>query len=119
MGKILLEDMEFYAFHGCYKEEQLTGNNFVVNLEIETSTLKAEKSDLIEDTINYHEVYLVIKKEMEVTSKLLEHVANRILNAVFIKFNGIKSVQVKISKMNPPLGGKIKCVSVEIKKESS
>jgi dihydroneopterin aldolase len=118
MGKIILEDMEFFAFHGCNKEEKLTGNNFIVNLEIVTNTSKAEKTDKIEDTINYQEIYRAVKQEMEVASNLLEHVANRTLNAVFRKFHGIQSGKIKISKINPPLGGKLRCVSVEIERNT-
>ena len=72
---------------------------------------QAENSDHLSDTINYQEVYQLVKKEMEINAHLLESVARRILDAVQQSFPQVKSVQVKISKINPPLGGKVKQVS--------
>jgi len=111
MGKILLEGMEFFAYHGHFKEEQIIGTKFIVDLELMFETGQAEFSDHLGDTINYQEVYLVVKKEMEINAHLLEKVARRILDAVMRSFPQVKSVQVKISKVNPPLGGKVKQVS--------
>lgn len=111
MGKILLEGMEFFAYHGHFKEEQIIGTKFIVDLEMTFETGKAEYSDHLGDTINYQEAYLVVKKEMEINAHLLESVARRILDALVHSFPQLKSVQVKISKVNPPLGGKVKQVS--------
>jgi dihydroneopterin aldolase len=111
MGKILLEGMEFFAYHGHYKEEQIIGTKFIIDLEMGFESGQAEHSDRLSDTINYQEVYQVVKKEMEINAHLLESVARRILDAVLRSFPQVKSVQVKISKINPPLGGKVKQVS--------
>jgi dihydroneopterin aldolase len=115
MALIELEDMEFYSFHGCYKEEQVAGNKFIIQLAFETNTSKAEQSDNINDTINYAQVYGIVKKEMEVKSHLIEHVGQRIITTVKNKFPQIESIRVKVSKMNPPMGGNMKCVSATIK----
>lgn len=112
MGLIHLEDMEFYAYHGCFQEEQIAGNKFIVNLTLETNTEKASSTDNIEDTLNYQIAYEITKKEMLVTSHLLEHVAGRILNSLFDRFPHLEMASVKVSKMNPPMGGQMKCVSV-------
>ena len=112
MGKIQLENMEFYSYHGCFKEEQIIGTKFVVDLEIETDTTKAEVSDHLTDTLNYQEIYHVIKKEMEQKSHLLEHVARRIIDSVQAAFPGINHIRVKVSKLNPPVGGKMQQVSM-------
>ena len=114
MSTISIEQMEFYAYHGCFKEEQIIGTRFLVDLFLETNTSKAEKSDDLGDTVNYQEVYLLVKKEMEVKSKLLEHVGRRILKAVKGRFPEIESAKIKISKMNPPMGGKMKSVSLSM-----
>ena len=106
--------MRFYAHHGCFEEERAIGTNFLVDLQIETDTRKAEVSDSISDTVNYLEVYQVVKREMETASHLLENVAHRIGNAVLSQFSDIKSVVVKVSKLNPPLGGQMESVSVEV-----
>jgi 7,8-dihydroneopterin aldolase/epimerase/oxygenase len=111
MGKIVLDGMEFYAYHGHLKEEQVIGTMFIVDLEIECDTSKAESSDQLQDTVNYLEVYKCVKRVMEQKSHLLENVARRILDSVKSSFPGIGSLKVKISKINPPLGGKVKQVS--------
>lgn len=116
MSVIHLEDMEFYAYHGCFKEEQLAGNRFMVNLMLETNVEKASVTDDIKDTLNYQTAYQLVKKEMAVTSHLLEHVGKRILDALFDTFVELESAKVKVSKMNPPMGGVMKCVSLEMER---
>jgi 7,8-dihydroneopterin aldolase/epimerase/oxygenase len=111
MGKILLEGMEFYAYHGHLKEEQIIGTMFIVDLELEFDTSAAEQSDLLHDTVNYQEAYNVIKQVMEDKSHLLEHVARRILDAIRHAFPAIASAKVQLSKINPPVGGKVKQVT--------
>ncbi len=114
MAKILLEEMEFYAYHGCFREEQVIGNRFLVDLEVDVDTANAENSDRLQDTLNYQALYEEIKQAMAIKSHLLEHIARRILDALDGKFPQIKRAKLKISKMNPPMGGKMRCVSVEL-----
>ncbi len=115
MATISIEGMEFYAYHGCFAEEQLIGTWFVVDLFMETDTAEAERTDQLDKTVNYLEVYQLVKKEMETNSKLLEHVGRRILNAVKNNYPQITDATVKVRKMNPPLGGKMDFVSLTIK----
>ena len=112
MGIIEIEGMEFYAYHGHFESERKTGNKFRVDLSIETNLEKAGKSDKLEDTLNYQEAYNLVKKEMKVTSSLLENVAARILDKLIKNFPEIKSATIRISKLNPPMGGKIERVSI-------
>ncbi|MGC8866219.1 MAG: dihydroneopterin aldolase [Bacteroidales bacterium] len=114
MGWITIEQMEFWAYHGCFEEEQRIGTRFQVDLEISVDTTLAERTDDLHNTVNYQAVYRVVKKEMETSSKLLEHLGRRILDALHSKFPGITHAKVKISKLNPPLGGKIGSVSVTL-----
>ena len=107
--------MEFYAYHGCFKEEQIIGTYFNVDLYLEVDTAEAERSDKLSDTVNYQDVYLLVKREMEIKAKLLEHVGRRILDAVMKNHPQVQSAEIRISKMNPPLGGKIKNVSLRMK----
>lgn len=116
MSVIRIENMDFYAFHGCFAEEQKIGTHFRVDVALTTDTTKAQKSDDINHTVNYLEVYQVVKREMMIPSHLLEHVADRIGEAVMNSFSAVDSMMVKVSKLNPPLGGKMECVSVEIEK---
>ena len=106
--------MEFYAFHGCFAEERKIGTHFKVDIALTVDTAKAQRTDDINDTVNYLSVYQVIKAQMKESSNLLEHVADRIAEAVLLEFAGVKVVELKVSKLNPPLGGKIGAVSVEL-----
>jgi 7,8-dihydroneopterin aldolase/epimerase/oxygenase len=111
MGTILLEGMEFFSFHGCFKEEQIIGTNFIVDLAIEAETAAAEGSDHLRDTVDYVGLYLCVKHEMEQKSYLLEHVGKRIIDAICRGFPAIDSIELKIAKINPPVGGKMRQVS--------
>ena len=112
MSVIQIEKMEFYAYHGHFREEQIVGNRFLVDLWIETDMSKPAATDDLNDAVNYQVAYKLIRKEMEKKSNLLEHIAKRILDTLFESLEGIEKVRVKISKMNPPVGGKIDSVSV-------
>jgi dihydroneopterin aldolase len=114
MGLIQIENMEFYSFHGHFKEERIVGNKFIVDLTIETDMMIPSESDNLKDAVNYQRVYEIVKQQMEMKSHLLEHIAGRILDAVYAEMQGIIKATVKVSKMNPPMGGKIGSVSVVI-----
>ena len=116
MGLIEIEGMEFYAYHGHFKEEQIVGSRFLVDVAIETNIENASKSDKLADTINYQSVYQLIKEEMETKSHLLEHVAGRIINRIYGNYINLLKVKVKISKMNPTMGGQIDKVSVTLER---
>ncbi|MFC2128347.1 dihydroneopterin aldolase [Bacteroidota bacterium] len=112
MGQIQIEGMEFYAHHGHFAEERIIGNKFLLDLFIDTDCKKAAETDKLEDALNYQEVYEIVKQEMKIKSHLLENVAGRILDELYNRFDTIKNVRIKVSKMNPPMGGKIEKVSV-------
>ena len=114
MGVISINDMRFYAHHGCFEQERAIGTHFRVDLRLTTDTSLAEVSDNIADTVNYLEVYQTVKKQMKQPSRLLEHVARRVGEAVMSDFPSVEIVNVKVSKLNPPLGGQMESVSVEI-----
>lgn len=116
MITIHIEGMKFYAFHGHYPVEQIVGNEFIVELRIETADNEALSSDKLKDAINYQSVYEIVKAEMNINSNLLEHVANRILNSLYTRFSLIGRAEVKISKLNPSMGGEIEKVSVILSK---
>lgn len=114
MGCIHLENMEFFAHHGHYDEEQIVGNKFLVNLTIETDMKPASRSDKLEDALDYQLVYKIVKEEMGKKSHLLEHIAGRILDALYKQMKGIDKATLKISKLNPPMGGMMDNVSVTL-----
>ncbi len=114
MGIIELEKMEFFAYHGCYEQEQVVGNRFLVDLTLTTDCKKPQETDNIEDALNYLKVYELVQAEMEEPSHLLEHVAGRILDRLYAHFSQIEGATIKVRKMNPPLGGKLESVSVSL-----
>lgn len=117
MGKIYLEGAKIYAYHGCFKEETLIGTNFQVDIVLDVDLSAAAQSDNLNDTVNYQTVFQVVKKEMETPSKLLEHVAERCINSLFDNFSTIQKINIKIAKLNPPLGGHIDAVAVRLIRE--
>jgi 7,8-dihydroneopterin aldolase/epimerase/oxygenase len=115
MGKIHIEEMEFYAFHGHYQEEQIVGNRFLVDLEMEADLTAPADSDSLDDAVNYQQAYQIIKYEMRHTkSNLLENIGKRILDALFAEMDGVEKATIKVRKLNPPMGGPIKSVGIEM-----
>jgi dihydroneopterin aldolase len=114
MGLIEIEGMQFYAFHGHFESERKVGNEFKVDLKLETDCNSAAVSDDLNDALNYQSAYEIVKTEMSATSHLLENVAKRILDSLYSNFESITKAEVKISKMNPPMGGQIEKVSVTL-----
>ena len=114
MGIIEIEEMEFYAYHGHYEEERVVGNRFLLDLRIEADCDKAATSDRIKDALNYQVAYKIIKEQMLKKSHLLENIAKRILDALYENLEGIQKATIRVRKMNPPMGGQIKSVSVTI-----
>jgi dihydroneopterin aldolase len=116
MGKITLNGMNFYAFHGCFAEEQAIGTHFRLDVSFVTDTERAQQTDNIADTVSYLDVYQTIRREMEIPSHLLEHVGERVCTALLSVFPAIERVDVRVSKLNPPLGGQLESVTVEVTK---
>lgn len=116
MGKILLDGMRFYAYHGVYAEEQQIGGEFTVDLMIDLSFGDSIVTDQLADTLNYEDVYLLVKEQMMIPSKLLEHVAERILSKLINSFSSIQTLEIRLSKLHPPLGGEVEKVTVVLAK---
>lgn len=118
MGRIFISDMEFFAFHGHYPEEKLAGNKFIIDLTMWVDTEKAQKSDQLEDALNYQVAYAIVKDVVTGTnSNLLENIAENILNAIFNEFPTLQKATVNIKKVTPPMGGQIGAVGVEISRQ--
>lgn len=114
MATITLENMEFRANHGVLDHEKELGNNFLITAILEVDTSKAGITDHLEDTINYALVYNSIKKQVEIPSNLIEHVAERIVDTLFNKFLKIHKLTLHLSKLNPPLSGKVEKVTITL-----
>ena len=112
---ILLENIIIYANHGVLPQETVVGNEFVINLKIGIDLSKAGQTDNLEDTESYADIYEDVKAEMAIPSKLLEHAAYRIVKRLRSKYEKIKSLEIKLSKRNPPMGAQIDCATVYLK----
>lgn len=112
MQQILLENVIFYAHHGLFYEETIVGGKFEVNVTVDTDFSSAAASDDIAGTINYVALYDLVKEEMEKPSKLIEHLAGRILKRIKQEFATVEKVHLKISKLNPPISAEVGKVSV-------
>ncbi len=121
MGMIYLKNIKVYAYHGCLAQETLIGSDYIVALKVWADLKKSTASDQLEDTVDYVLLNAIVKEEMKIPSKLLEHVAQRIIKSIFKQSNLVDKVQVSVAKINPPIGGDVASVSVVLKekKESS
>ena len=113
-GSIRLQDMRFYAYHGVMEQERRVGGEYLVSLQVEADLIGAVMSDAVADTVNYAELYDVVRQEMAQPSQLLEHVAGRIGQRVLDEFPQVTALTVRVTKCNPPMGADCKGASVEI-----
>jgi 7,8-dihydroneopterin aldolase/epimerase/oxygenase len=116
-GKVALEGLEFHAFHGVYPHERNSGNWFEVDISVETDFTEGATKDELAGTVNYETLFQIVKNEMEVPSRLLETVVEKIVITVMKELPAVAEVQVKLSKINPPIGGKCRKASVSITKK--
>ncbi|PVX52207.1 dihydroneopterin aldolase [Balneicella halophila] len=115
-GIIRIEDMKFYAYHGCFDKEKVVGTPFAVSVRMEYDASKAMESDDIDDALNYQKAYELIAEEMQETSNLLEHVAQRILNCLYDNFSELCFARVQVKKIAPPMGGEMSNVSLTLER---
>lgn len=111
---IEVSGIEVFAYHGCMDEEARLGGKFVVDVEITTDFMKAAQTDELSDTIDYVRVREIIVEEMAKRSKLIEHVAHRILTKFRAEFKAMDKAWIKVRKLSPPIGGVVKEVAVVI-----
>lgn len=114
MGKIYLDNIRLYANHGCMHEEEKIGSDYVVNVQLKTDLKKASKSDKLKDTVDYVAINAIVKSEMKKRSKLLEHVAQRIIERILEEHLSVKKVKVHVAKKNPPINGDVDAVAIEL-----
>ena len=115
MHKIILDGIKVYAYHGCLQEEAKIGANYIVDVTMETDFTEAAQNDDLNKTIDYVEVYDLVKLQMAIRSNLIEHVGQRIVTELKNKFSTLKNLEVKVTKLNPPMNGNVEQVSIVIK----
>jgi 7,8-dihydroneopterin aldolase/epimerase/oxygenase len=114
MGIIRLQNVRTHSFHGCLEEESKIGSDYRVDLEVKADLRKAKLSDELTDTVDYVYLNQVIMDEMAIRSKLLEHVGHRIVTRIFSEKPEISTVKISVAKLNPPIGGDVELVAVEL-----
>jgi len=112
MGRIKLKNIKVFAYHGCMDEEGRIGSDYRVDLTVKGDLANSAKTDALKDTIDYVHLNKIVKEEMAIRSKLLETVAERILNRVLDELLLVQKVTVDVSKINPPIGGNVEMVTV-------
>ena len=113
-GYITLRNVRFHAFHGVLPQERQVGGDFLVNLRVGYPIEKAMESDEVGDTLNYATLFNLIQREMNVPSQLLEHVAGRIVKAITTAFPAVTSIDLELTKQNPPMGADGDGAGVEV-----
>ena len=114
MGIIKLKNIKTFSYHGCLVEESKIGSDYIVNLEVKSDLKKSSETDELKDTVDYVHLNKIVVEEMAIRSKLLEHVAHRIIQRIFIEIPSVSRIIVGVSKINPPIGGDVEAVTIEM-----
>lgn len=114
LGIIKVENIRVYANHGCLKEETKIGSDYRVDLKVKADLQKSAQSDALVDTVDYVLLNKIVVEEMAISSALLESVAKRIIDRIFAENKLVTVATVALSKMNPPIGGDVEMVTIEI-----
>ena len=114
MGEIKIENIRVFSHHGCLKEETAIGSDYRVDLRVKANLKPSASSDKLKDTVDYVFLNKVVREEMSVPSKLLETVAQRILTRILAEDQLIAKASISVSKLNPPIGGDVKMVTVKL-----
>lgn len=112
-----MENIRVYAYHGCLKEESIIGSDYRVDVEVNAELKEASRTDDLKHTVDYVHINRLVKEEMKIASKLLEHVARRILDRIFNELPLVSKTKVSVSKINPPIGGDVEMVTVSLKEK--
>lgn len=112
--RIDIEKMEFRAYHGCYDLEQQVGNRFEVDLELTAELGRVAEDDDVGQAVNYLTVYETVRETMACKQRTIERVARNIIRAVRDRFPAVVGVRCRVAKVAPPLGGKVRRVSVTL-----
>jgi dihydroneopterin aldolase len=117
MGVIKVENIRVFAHHGCMGEETIIGGDYRIDLEVEADLSLSSKSDALKDTVDYVLLNAIVKDEMRHPSKLLETVAQRIINRVLDECKTVIEISIAVSKLNPPIEGDVEKVTIVLKQK--
>ncbi|WP_420320910.1 dihydroneopterin aldolase [Flagellimonas sp.] len=114
MGRIRINNIRVHSNHGCLKEEMLIGSDYRVDLDVYADLSQPSLSDKLQETVDYVHLNKIVREEMAIRSNLLEHVAKRILDRIFLELDMVNEAKVEVAKINPPMGGDVESVSVKL-----
>jgi len=114
MGIIRLKNIRTFSFHGCLIEESKIGSDYSVDLEVKTDLRKSSLTDDLKDTVDYVHLNKIVVEEMAIRSQLLEHVAQRIIKRIFNEIPAVSTIIIAVSKLNPPIGGDVEAVTIQM-----
>ena len=117
MGLIEVKNIRLYAYHGCLDEEGKIGSEYRVDLAIKADLTESAKTDRLSDTVDYVHLNKIVKEEMAIRTKLLETVADKILDRILNELPLVAKATVKVSKLNPPIGGNVAMVTIKMAKK--
>lgn len=117
MQYIELTNVVIHANHGCLPEEEKIGSDYRIDLLVRADIAPSLEEDKLENTINYVNFNQIIHEEMAIRSNLIEHVAGRIKRRIFSTEDRVEWLRLKVSKINPPMGGNVQRVSVIVEEE--
>lgn len=117
MGTIKVKNIRVYAYHGCLIEEGKIGSDYRIDLSVKANLKKSSKSDNLSDTVDYVHLNKIVKEEMFIRTKLLETVADKILDRILFEIPIVMKAKVKVSKINPPIGGNVEMVSIVMERK--
>lgn len=112
--KIILDSLKTYAYHGVLAQEQVVGAYFYTSVIAETDNTSSMQTDELDDTVSYADIVDVVREEMSLKSRLLEHVAGRIARRLLTDYPTLNRVTVRVMKENPPFGAQCKAAGVEV-----
>jgi len=119
LTRISIEGIECFSHHGCLDEEAKIGGRYMVDVHIDKDVSRSVDNDNLSDTVDYVLVNEIVRKEMAIRSKLIEHVGGRILKSLAAEIEGEKSIEVKITKFNPPVKGSVPRTSITLREQYS
>ncbi len=112
--KIAVEGIRVHGYHGVYEIEQQEGNEFEIDVYLFMQHNKALESDLLDQTVNYQDVYDIVLERMQLRVNLLEHLCHEIGQKLLDKYDSVEKVCVKVSKLKPLYMEKCKKATVEL-----
>ena len=116
LGIIKVKNIRIYAYHGCLLEEGKIGSDYRVDVSVKANLSQSAQTDALQDTVDYVHLNKIVKEEMAIRSKLLEHVAKRIIDRILKEIPLVSKTKVSVAKLNPPIGGNVAVVSIEMEK---